>query len=293
MSAKAKVRRERARLAIVAPACALKPETAERVRVFSEATFGASAPELFFHPQCFLSEGHFAGPDAARSASFLDAANDPAFDAVWFARGGYGACRLEESVFEKLAPAARAKTYMGYSDLGFILGRLSALRIGKPVHGPMPADINRSGGEAAIERALRYLALGDEAGLEPAARKARAGARPVAAFNLTILVHLLAARRAPDFAGCVVMVEEVAEHHYRIDRALCALASSPEMRRAAGLMLGRCSDIPENDPPFLKTEEEIARHWCERFGVPYLGRADIGHDAANKIVPFGEAAALA
>ena len=35
------------------------------------------------------------------------------------------------------------------------------------------------------------------------------------------------------------------------------------------------------------TEEEVARFWCERAGIAYLGRADIGHDAANKIVPFG------
>ncbi len=83
------------------------------------------------------------------------------------------------------------------------------------------------------------------------------------------------------------MVEEVSEHHYRIDRALAAVTSSPNIRAAAGILLGRCSDIPENDPPFGRTEEEIARYWCERSGVPYLGRADIGHDAENKIVAFG------
>ena len=59
------------------------------------------------------------------------------------------------------------------------------------------------------------------------------------------------------------------------------------VRRAAGLMLGRCSLIPENDPDFGRSEEEVARHWCERSGIPYLGRADIGHDVDNKVVPFG------
>ena len=55
----------------------------------------------------------------------------------------------------------------------------------------------------------------------------------------------------------------------------------------AGIRLGRCSDVPENDPDFGRTEEEIARYWCERSGIPYLGRADIGHDVDNKVVPFG------
>ena len=55
----------------------------------------------------------------------------------------------------------------------------------------------------------------------------------------------------------------------------------------AGLRLGRISDIPDNDRPFGSDEVAIAQDWCRRSGIPYLGRADIGHDAANKIVPFG------
>ena len=55
----------------------------------------------------------------------------------------------------------------------------------------------------------------------------------------------------------------------------------------AGVRLGRISDIPENDRPFGQNEEEIAQYWCRRAGVKYLGRADIGHDGENKIVPFG------
>ena len=45
--------------------------------------------------------------------------------------------------------------------------------------------------------------------------------------------------------------------------------------------------IPENDRAFGAEPEDIARDWCERAGIPYLGRADIGHDADNRIVPFG------
>jgi muramoyltetrapeptide carboxypeptidase len=65
------------------------------------------------------------------------------------------------------------------------------------------------------------------------------------------------------------------------------VTSNPDIRRVAGLKLGRCSNIPGNDPPFGQTEEEIAQHWCTMSGIKYLGRADIGHDADNKVVPFG------
>jgi muramoyltetrapeptide carboxypeptidase len=59
------------------------------------------------------------------------------------------------------------------------------------------------------------------------------------------------------------------------------------MREVTGIRLGRCSAIPANVPDFQQTEEEVARHWCGVSGIPYLGRADIGHDAQNKVVPFG------
>jgi muramoyltetrapeptide carboxypeptidase len=89
----------------------------------------------------------------------------------------------------------------------------------------------------------------------------------------------------PDLTGHVVMVEEVAEHLYAVDRLFFHVTAN--LRTIAGLRLGRVSEVPDNDRPFGFDAEQIARYWCERTGIPYLGRADIGHDAANKIVPFG------
>jgi muramoyltetrapeptide carboxypeptidase len=85
------------------------------------------------------------------------------------------------------------------------------------------------------------------------------------------------------------LLEEVSEHLYAIDRDFFQLTSHPAMRRLAGVRLGRCSAIPPNIPEFGQSEDEIARAWCERAGLAYLGRADIGHDADNRIVPFGSA----
>ena len=83
------------------------------------------------------------------------------------------------------------------------------------------------------------------------------------------------------------MLEEISESMYRIDRSLFHVTSNPAVRRVAGIMLGRCSDIPENDPDFVLNEEQVVQHWCAVSGIPWLGRADIGHDAANTVVPFG------
>ncbi|MDE2340427.1 MAG: LD-carboxypeptidase, partial [Alphaproteobacteria bacterium] len=223
-----------------------------------------------------LREGHFAGLDDARVAALLEVANDPAFDAVWCARGGYGACRVAEAALAQMdTTAARAKLYLGYSDAGFLLAGLYARRIGQPVHAPMPQDLNRAGGEGAVVRMLDWLAAPQRS------------EQPQLAFNLTVLSNLLGTSLEPDFSDHILMIEEVSEYMYRIDRTLFHVTSSPNVRRARGIMLGRCSDIPPNDPDFVLNEEAITRHWCTASGIPYLGRANIGHDAENAIIPFG------
>src|SRR4051794_9738584 len=106
------------RIAVVAPSCTLKHEAAERVRAMVAERGDC---ELVIHPQCFLSEGHFAGPDEARLSALLETMADPSVDAVWFARGGYGSNRIAEAAIAKLPDAAGDKIYMGYSDAGFLL----------------------------------------------------------------------------------------------------------------------------------------------------------------------------
>lgn len=268
------------KIAIVAPANRMDPAVAERVKQYAAELYPDAA--LHVHPQCFLSSGHFAGDDEARAQAFVEVANDPAFDAVWFARGGYGSCRILEAALPKLDKTARQKTYLGYSDMGSLLGALYAKGFANLAHGPMPSDIARPGGEAAVKRALAFLIERCPVSLEPSIE----GARRVA-FNIETLAALIGTPYEPDLAGHVLMLEEIAEYMYRIDRSLFHIVSSPKMRRLAGLRLGRCSDIPANDPDFGKTEVEVAEYWCNRAGIPYLGRADIGHDIDNKVVPFG------
>lgn len=270
------------RIGVAAPGSRIDPAIAERVTQFAESQFGARVA-LRFHPQCFLSAGHFAGDDASRAIAFLELANDPDLDAVWIARGGYGSCRIMPSVLASLAPAAAEKTYLGYSDAGALLSALYMRGFARVAHGPMPADILREGGEKAVARALSFLLDNAPETLEPSLD----GVTPTAAFNLTILCHLLGTPYEPDLAGHVVMLEDVSEHHYRIDRALCQLTRNEKARRAAGFRLGRMSLVPPNDPEFGRTPEEIICHWCTDSGIPWLGLADIGHDVDNKVVPFG------
>ena len=269
------------RIAICAPSTPFTREDAARVIALAATTHPTA--ELNFHEQCFAEAGHFAGSDDRRRAAFVDLANDPSFDAVWFARGGYGACRIAQDAVAALTSAAADKIYMGYSDAGNLLGALYRAQIGHVCHGPMPADIRRDGGEAAVLRALDWMLHASPRALEP---QLQAGAK-YAAFNLMTLAMMVGTPLMPDLKDHVLMVEEISEYLYGYDRAFFHATSHLQTAGLAGLRLGRVSDVPDNDRPFGEDAEEIAQSWCAKTGINYLGRADIGHDSDNRIVPFG------
>src|SRR5919107_54592 len=265
------------KIAVVAPSCTLKREAAEAVQAIVAAHGDC---ELVIHPQCFLSDGHFAGPDEVRLAALREVMADPAVDAVWFARGGYGSNRIAEAVLADLPAAATSKLYLGYSDAGFLHGGLHKAGL-EVAWGPMPQDVLRTGGEAAVNRALDWIVRRDRAALEPALDG------PDMAFNLTVLSNLLGTSLEPDFTGVDLLVEDVGEHLYRIDRSMFHVTATPAIREVRRLRLGRVLDILANDPKFAADEAAIVEQWCDRSGIVFGGRADIGHDAANRVVPFG------
>src|SRR5690349_6695515 len=98
------------RIAICAPSTPITRDVAERVTALAADEFPGL--ELHFHEQCFAEDGHFAGSDAVRLAALLECANDAASDAVWFAKGGYGANRIAAQALAKFGDEARKKTFL-------------------------------------------------------------------------------------------------------------------------------------------------------------------------------------
>ena len=264
------------KIAVVAPSCTLTRQAADRLEALVEERGDC---EVVIHPQCFLVDGHFAGPDAARLAALREVMADPSFDAIWFARGGYGSNRIAEAAASGLPDAAGSKLYLGYSDAGFLHAAFHKAGL-EVAWGPMPTDFHRADGEAAVDRALDWIVKRDPAALEPDLQ------RPAMAFNLTVLAALLGTVLEPDFSGVDLLIEDVSEHHYRIDRTMFHVTANPNVRRVARLRLGRVGDIPRNDPDFGRDEVAIVEEWCARSGIPFGGRADIGHDVLNRVVPF-------
>ena len=272
------------RIAVVAPSKRFKDD-AEVDDVIARVTAIAAAAhpgaEVRFHAQCRLRHGHFAGTDARRLEALVEVANDPSVDAVWLARGGYGSNRIAERAIAAMGPGARDKAWLGYSDAGFLLAGLYRAGFPKLAHGPMPRDV--LDGDEPVERGLAWLVERSPEALEPNVE----ADTPYAAFNITVLSHLLGTPLEPDLSGHVLLLEDLSEPLYRIDRAMFHIMSSPLGRTLGGIRLGRI-DAPDNDPDFGESAEQIARFWCDRAGVPFLmGEAEIGHYSGNKVVPFG------
>ena len=264
------------KVAVVAPSCTLSREAADRLQAMVRERGDC---EVAIHPQCFLSDGHFAGTDDQRLSALREVMADPGVDAIWFARGGYGSNRIAEAAMQDLPDAARGKLYLGYSDAGFLHAGFNKAGL-DVAWGPMPQDLRRAGGEAAVTRALDWMVKRDPAALEPGLQQ------PAMAFNLTVLATLLGTVLEPDFSGVDLLIEDVSEHHYRIDRTMFHVTANPNVRKVARLRLGRVGDIPANDPDFGRDELAIIEEWCGRSGIPFGGRADIGHDVMNRVGPF-------
>ena len=270
------------KIGVVNASSRLDPQRGVAIEAWFKAAYPQGDVELVMHPALFETHGHFAGDDATRAAALVEYANDSELDAIWFARGGYGACRIAESVIDQFNAHAFEKRYLGYSDVGSLLAAMYRRGFKHLAHGPMASDGSRH--DATGRRAVEWLRSGDVASLEPSLLT---DPRPAVAFNLTILNELVGTPIEPDLTGHVLMLEEVSEAMYRIDRILYHLTSQASIRRVAGIRMGRASDVTPNDPDFGMTMDEVIQYWCARSGIPYLGTADIGHDPENKVVPFG------
>jgi len=272
------------KIAVMAPANRVDEHALDAVPAIA-AEYGV---ELVIDPQSWATGGGhtWAGPDQLRADTFLKYANDPSFDAIWFARGGYGSNRLFDLIFPHLEEPARHKAYVGYSDMGFLLGALYARRIGRPIHGPMPIDVGRNDNGASVRRTLAWLTRGDKSALEPGIIGT---GRPAVAFNLSILDALIGTPWLPDLADHDLLIEEVSEHLYRVDRMMFHVANATQLGNIALIRLGSVTLPPaDGQADFGYSVDQIGLRWATAMHKTYEGRALIGHDATNHVVPFGQ-----
>jgi muramoyltetrapeptide carboxypeptidase len=235
--------------------------------------------------------GYLAGRDEQRAADLRPASAPEAAPALMACvRGGWGSARL----LERPLPLAEG-WLLGFSDVTSLLWHRLARGEGGAIHGPLLTTL---AAEPAWSRErLRALLFGEA--LEDLDGEGWVGGQaegPLLAANLTVATHLLGTPHLPDLDGAILILEDVGEAPYRIDRMLTHWRLCGALQRLGGIGFGSfagCEDpeAGEGDAPRFALEE-VLRERTADLGVPVVAGLPVGHAPGNAALPLGVRARL-
>jgi muramoyltetrapeptide carboxypeptidase len=242
-------------------------------------------------------KAYLAGDDARRADEWREAVSDPEARAIFCARGGFGATRILPAV-DPAPLLARPKTLVGFSDVTAFHAVLNRAGVAT-VHGPVVTQLGRAPEDAV--RHLEALLFEDPprpgawgvpapgAGLvaERTLQPGRASG-PLLGGTLMVLAHLVGTPFAPRLDGAILLLEDVGERPYRLDRCLTQLRQAGWLDGLAGIALGSFTSCDEGEVTAL----EVLREAVAEAGVPAVEGLPVGHVDANFAVPLGARATL-
>lgn len=273
-------------IGIATPASPVDPEALEAGEELVRA--------LGFEPRRGTSvlarRGYLAGDDEGRAAELMALVVDPAVKGILCARGGYGCqrilSRLDAAAFRKAA-----KPLAGYSDITTLLlwQRRFAGLMG--IHGPMLESGERAPGDT--QRALARMLSGVGELPRLVGRSLVGGWREgrLTGGSLSLVVASLGTPWEIDTRDAILLLEEVGEAPYRIDRMLSQLRAAGKLAAVAGVGVGRLYDCgaPGGSGP---DAAEVVREILAPAGVPTVVDLPFGHGGENRPWPFGGRAAI-
>lgn len=270
-------------MAVVAPA---GPLVAERLETGS-AHLRDWGLEIELMPAVLSRHERFpylAGDDAARAADFRAAWLDPQYAAVFCGRGGYGVQRLMQHLdLDELAGVD--KVLVGFSDITALHEAFNAQGL-VTIHGPMAAAVEQLGALEGRERLHDLLFEPESVKDLLAPRSARTVVSGTAdgrllGGNLALLAGSLGTPTSVRPDG-VVVLEDISEDGYRVDRLLTQLLRAGWFEQVTGLVIGDFSDAGDQG-----LVSEVVAERLGPLGVPMVAGASIGHEEVNLAIPLG------
>jgi muramoyltetrapeptide carboxypeptidase len=269
------------RVAVVAPAGPFERSALEAGVALIGDRYRVRYDEHIYSRQRYL-----AGNDERRLAELTTALSDPEVKAVFCARGGYGAMRL----LTKLAAWATssrlpAKPLIGFSDITALHQWLQSSGLAS-IHGPVLSQLGRLPAESAqrlfslIESTLPPEPL---VGTDSYVGGTVEG--PLLGGNLSVFTRLLGTPFLPPLDGGILLLEDVSEQPYRLDRMWTHLELAGVFRRLKGIVLGQFIGCEPRDGGF--TAAEVLRELARGTGLPCAAGFPIGHGDVNEPVPLG------
>ncbi|MEM1347372.1 MAG: LD-carboxypeptidase [Myxococcota bacterium] len=244
--------------------------------------------------------GYLAGSDAERANALMRAFADPEVDAILCARGGYGAMRILE-LLDPWVIRSNPKLLIGFSDVTALHLYLAHTVGLASLHGPVAKSFRlhdeRTAGAPDDVRSLEHLRralLGARGAFSlETLRTVRPGEAqgPLYGGNLSLLAAMLSSAHCPDLSGAVVLLEEVGESDYRLDRLLTQVRTSERARGLGGIVLGEfteCAGAYVHEDGIDAFVDALAAE----FGCPVVAGLPVGHGPRNVAVPMGLTAHL-
>lgn len=277
-------------VALAATARKVSPgEVEASVRLLESWGLRVAVPEGLFE-----ADNQMAGSDARRAERFQKLIDDREVRAIICARGGYGTVRMIDRV--DFAPLAKnPKWVVGYSDVTVLhshIGRhcgIPTLHATMPLN--VPADACRTAYPAT--ESLRQVLFEGKVHYEfvnegVAANRQGCCAAPVVGGNLSVLYSLLGSASDIDTEDRILLLEDLDEYLYHIDRMMMALRRAGKLQGLRGLLVGAMSDMHDNAVPFGRTAEEIVRDAVADYGYPVAFNCRFGHiGTENRALPLG------
>ncbi|WP_296184041.1 S66 peptidase family protein [Pseudomonas sp. UBA1879] len=246
------------------------------------------------YPHALEAEHFLAGSDDHRVADLNDALADPEIRAVLCTRGGYGVQRILARV-DYDAVRRDPKLVVGFSDITALHAALWAHTRLATVHGPVAAQLERGGLFAStLRHALmtpeRFVVEADPDEPTFSVRTSGIAHGVLLGGNLSMLSTCIGTPFLPELDGAILLIEDVGELAYRVDRLLTHLGNAGVLKGLAGIAIGQFSEPGHGNnairPP------DVLRERLGNLGIPVLGGLSIGHGDRNHAVGLGCPATL-
>lgn len=237
---------------------------------------------VHYDPGLLARQRYLAGSDERRLAELASALTSTSARAIFCARGGYGLMRL----LPKLEGIdLTAKPVIGFSDITALHQMLQRQRL-VSIHGPVLTQLPKVGAQthARLFEVLESAApAADLTGLETYFDGTAEG--PLIGGNLAVLTRLLGTPYLAPLEGAILLLEDVGERPYRLDRMWTHLALAGVFRQVRGIVLGAFTGCEEKEADY--SSADVLRELAAATGLPCAAGFPIGHGAQNQPVPLG------
>jgi muramoyltetrapeptide carboxypeptidase len=235
---------------------------------------------------------YLAGSDEERRADFQSFIDDSEVNAILCARGGYGSTRIIEDIdFSSLKKSP--KWIIGFSDITAFHLHLFSKGFAS-IHGTMPIFFGQAEARESVESLQRILFTGDcEIPLSPdESNRVGQATGEVVGGNFSLIMDTLATPSEPDTRDKILIIEEIDEYFYKLDRMFTQLRRTGKLKNLAGLIIGHITDMKNSDLAFGETASQIVLHAVRDYSYPVAFSFPSGHQNPNLAWIHGAKAVL-